>query len=71
MFEVLRGVTVGTNDAVTRQIPGLERQIAEQKEVIADQEAVLRQAVDAILLLQQDIKDLGGIPREIVLLPPE
>jgi len=63
-FLALRSITSGTNKAVTRQIPGLERGIEERDDVI-------NQATDAIVLLSQILIDNGITPPEIVIRPPE
>lgn len=70
IFLVLR-VTSSTNDAVTHEIPGLKDQIADRDDTIAAQEDVITQSVDAILLLQQTLRDNGIDPPEIVIRPQE
>lgn len=63
----LEDITSSTNDAVTQEIPGLKDQVADRDQTIATQEDLLRQAVDAIVLLQGDLRALGVEPREVII----
>ena len=65
----LEDITSSTNDAVTQEIPGLKDQVADRDTTIATQEDLLRQAVDAIVLLQGDLRALGVEPREVIIRP--
>lgn len=67
----LRHITTGTREAVTHEVPGLKKQIADRDKTIADQTSIVNQEVDWILKLQQQIRDMGGEPPEIVIRPPD
>ena len=65
---VLR-VTSSTNEAVTQEIPSLKDQVADREGTIATQEDLLRQSVDAIVMLQQTLRDKGIEPPEVIIRP--
>lgn len=69
-FLILRN-TATTKTAVSQQIPGLKAQVADRDITIAQQQDVIGQQTDWILLLAQQVQDLGGTPPEIVIRPGE
>jgi hypothetical protein len=69
-FIVLADLASTNKRVLTSQIPGLEQQVRSRDQTIADQQAVIEQAVAAIQKLARQVTDLGGDPGEIVLKPP-
>lgn len=62
-FIALHNIARQTNQVLVTQIPAL-------KQTIADQQNVLGQAIDAISMLCDQIKTLGGACPKILLKPP-
>jgi hypothetical protein len=68
MVAVAVGLLIGITSDTNRIV---DERTAELEQTIADQQAVIGQAVDGILLQNQMLRDAGIEPPEIVLLPPD
>lgn len=55
-----------TKDAVEHEIPGLKAQIADRDETIDGANSAITQLTDALLASQQQVRDLGGTPADVV-----
>ena len=65
----VRNITSNTNDAVKNENAALLRENTRLEAEINAYEDVVGQAVDAILVLSDQIRELGGTPPEMVLRP--
>lgn len=64
--------TADTNHAVRQEIPGLQRQLADERQAREDAEFVLtEQAVPAIVAMSKQIEQLGGKPPQVILKAPD
>lgn len=67
----LHDVSASTNSAVRNEVPALKATIAERDQTIADQEAVIGQAVNAIVQQAAMLRAAGIEPPEVILRPPD
>lgn len=69
-YLAIRDITSSTNEAVTKTIPNLERQVARLEEQVKDAEYILTmQAVPAIVSMAQQLREAGIDPPEVLLNP--
>lgn len=68
LWEV-HNITSDTNEAVKRENAALLRENESLEAEVAAYEDVIGQAIDAILVLSDQVRSLGGTPPEIVLRP--
>lgn len=68
--ETSRRLSDTNAEVLQTEIPGLKATIADRERVIADQRAVIDQAVAGLLRYAELIRELGGEPPPIVLQAP-
>lgn len=66
LMAMVLNVTRSTRDAVEHEIPGLKAQIADRDETIDGAQSAITQLTDALLASQQQVRDLGGTPADVV-----
>lgn len=67
----IKSLAVENRKVLAVQVPTLRARIAERDQTVADQKAVIDQAVAAIVQMSDQIEALGGKPPKIVLKPPD
>lgn len=69
MYVRLADITTSTNDAVRKEVPGLQKQIADRDATIAQDQDIQKQLTDAVILQSKKLTDHGIDPGTITIRP--